>query len=153
MARIDKLTRLVSVFDQFNGVIASLDDPVAKRLAENWRVIRGNYVDRLAASRSALATGMEQGLRETPAVLGAMQPETRKVAAEALATAVAAHYPEFLIKDSARLEKIDARGSIRGENEFYLVRHHIDVLESDPSKNVELLRWYALVERFESRRM
>ena len=151
MARIDKLTRLVAVFDQFYTAIGLLDDSVAEQLAGNWTSVRNRYVSPEGAPRSAFAAGMEQGLRETPMLLGSMRPEARKVASEALATAITAHYPEFLAKDAARLDKIKVRGFIRSENEFYLVRHHVDVLEGELGREAELARLYELVGRFEAR--
>ena len=151
VARVDRLTRLVALFDQFHSVIAPLDDPWAKRLAGNWSKIRHQYVAPAGAPRSALAAGMEQGLREIPEFLGSMRPEVRKIAAHALEVAIASHYPEFSAKDAARLEKIKSRGSIRGENEYYLVRHHIDTLEGVSDRNEELRLFYDLVDRFEAR--
>ena len=151
MARSDKLTKLVAVFDQFHSAIAQLDDPTAKRLAENWAGLRHQYVTPTGAPRSAFAAGMEQGLRETAMLLRSLHSETRKLAVEALAAATTAHYPEFSVKDATRLEKIKARGAIRGENEFYLVRHHIELLEGEPSRAEELRLLYELVDRFEGR--
>jgi len=151
MARIDKLTKLVAVFDQFYTAIGRLDDSVAGQLAGNWASVRNRYVRPEGAPRSAFAAGMEQGLRETPMLLGSMRSEVRKVAADALAAAITAHYPEFLAKDTARLDKIKARGFIRSESEFYLVRHHVDVLEGEPGREVELAQLYELVGRFEAR--
>jgi hypothetical protein len=142
---------MVAVFDQFHGAIEVLEDPVAKRLVANWADVRGNYVAPTEAPRSALAAGMEQGLRETPMLLGSMRLEARKAANEALGAAIAAHYPEFLVKDAAQLEKIRLRGSIRGEREFHLVRHRIDILEAEPGWKEDLLQLYELLDRFEAR--
>jgi len=105
MPRVDKLTRLVTVFDQFHNAIAALDDPLAKQLAGNWAGLRDQYVTPNGASRSAFVAGMEQCLRETPMLLQSMQSETRKLAAEALVAAITTHYPEFLAKDATQLEK------------------------------------------------
>lgn len=151
MPRIDKLTRLVAVFDQFHNAIASLDDPLAKQLAGNWVELRNQCVTPIGAPRSAFVAGMEQGLRETPMLLQSMRPETRKLTAEALASAITMHYPEFLVQDAARLEKIKVRGSIRSESEYYLVRHHVDILEGQPSREEELRLLYELMDRFEAR--
>lgn len=151
LARTDKLTKLIAVFDQFHGAIARLDDPTAKRLVENWARIRHQYAQPSGAARSAFASGMEQGLRETPMLLRSMPPEARKCAAQALGAAISAHYSDFLDKGAERLTKIKARGSIRGEDEFYLVRHHVDLLEGEPSQGEELRLLYDLVDRFEGR--
>ena len=151
VARADKLTKLVAVFDQFHHAIARLDDPMAKRLVDGWAGIRHQYVEPSGAPRSAFAAGMEQGLRETPMLLQSMHPDARKGAVHALAAATSVHYPEFLAKDAERLAKIKERGSIRGDNEFHLVRHHVDLLEGEPSQEEELQLLYELVDRFEGR--
>jgi hypothetical protein len=151
VARADKLTKLVAVFDQFHEAIAPLDEPMAKRLVENWVRFRHQFVGPSVAPRSARAAGMEQGLRETPMLLESMESEARKCAAQALAAATSDLYPEFLIKDAERLSKIKARGAIRSESEFYLVRHRVDLLEGDASQGEELRLLYALMDRFESR--
>ena len=151
MARTDKLSKLVAVFDQFHDSISGIDDPKAKRLAQNWAAIRHEYIEPSGATRSALAGGMEQGLRETPMLLQSMKPEARRVAVQALAAAIAAHFPDFIVKDAERLAKVKERGSIRSENEFYLVRHHVDLLEGEPSKSEELQLLYTLVDKYESR--
>jgi hypothetical protein len=151
VARVDKLSRLVAVFDQFHKAIAQLDDPLAKQVAANWASLRDRHVTPEGIPRSALTAGMEQGLRETPMLLGSMRPEARKLAANALAAAITVHYPEFLSKDAARLEKVKARGSIRGESEYYLVRHHVDILEGHSGREEELRVLYELVDRFEAR--
>ncbi len=151
MARTDKLSKLVAVFDQFHDAIARLDDPNAKRLVENWAGIRHQYVEPSGTPRSAFAAGMEQGLLETPMLLRSMQSEARQYAVQALVSATSAHFPDFLVKEAERLAKIKERGSISGEKEFYLVSHQIDLLEGEPSQAEELQLLYALVEDFESR--
>ena len=152
MARTDKLTKLVAVFDQFHEAIARFDDSTAKRLTEYWAGIRHKYVEPSGSPRSAFASGMEQGLREMPMLLRSMPPEARKCAAQALAAATSAHYPDFLKKDTERIAKIKARGSIRSESEFYLVRHLVDLLEGEPNQEKELRLLHELMDRFEGRR-
>lgn len=152
MERRDKLAKLVAVFDQFHDAIADLEDPQAKSLVQNWVGIREQYVMPTVAPRSAFAAGMEQGLRETPMLLRSMQPDTRKSAALALAAAISENYPDFLEKDTERIAKVKTRGSIRGESEFYLIRHHVDVLEGAPGNEEELRKLNVLLDGFESRR-
>lgn len=151
LARTDNLIKLVAVFDQFHEAITRLDDPTAKRLVENWAAIRHQYLEPAGASRSVLASGMEQGLRETPMLLQSMRPEARKYAVQALAAAALAHYPDFINKDAERLAKIKARGFIRGESEFHLVRHHVDLIEGNPNQEEELRLLYELMDQFEDR--
>ncbi|MBG6079140.1 hypothetical protein IWX58_000827 [Rubrivivax gelatinosus] len=151
LARPDKLTKLVAVFDQFHSVIAQLNDPTAKRLVDNWAEVRRQYVASVGVPRSVLASGMEQGLRETPMLLQSMSAEARKSAAQALAEAISSHYPIFAAKDAERLANIKARGSIRSEGEFHLIRHQVDLLEGEPSQQQELRLLYELVRKFEAR--
>ena len=61
------------------------------------------------------------------------------------------HLPSFAAEQDERLAKVVARGSIRSEREFYLVRHAIDNAESGMQPPAELSSLYSLVERFESR--
>ena len=152
MSRTDKLSKLVAVYDQFQLAVSKLEDANAALIRENWPKVRAMYAEPNGdVPRSALASGMEQGLRETPMILGSMKQVNRAIAARALTAAIEAHYPDFFRKDEERLEKIRARESIRSEQEFYLVRHHIDVLEGDEARAQELPYWYALVECFEGK--
>lgn len=137
MARTDKLTRLIAVFDQFHNSIERLDDPTAKRLVGNWAGLRHQYTSRAGVPRSALVAGMGQGFREMPMLLQSMNSEARKFASRALAEATSAHYPELSVKDAERLAKIKLRRSIDSETEFYLVRHHVELLEGEPDHGDE----------------
>ena len=152
MARTDKLSKLVALYDQLHSELAAVEDERAVRLCESWKKIRPMYAEPTGEHpRSALATGMEQGLRETPMLLKSLPPAMRMQAAKSLDVAIATHYPEFNEKEQARLEKIKARGKIRGESEFYLARHQVDVLEGKLQRAEELREWYALVDEFEAR--
>jgi hypothetical protein len=65
-------------------------------------------------------------------------------------SAVTSHLPDFFAKDVEKFEKIRARGKIRTEAEFYLVRHHID--EAEGARDHALLReLYGLVDAYEGR--
>ena len=150
MARSDKLARLIAVFDQFYDALASLADPRAKRLVENWATARPNYIEPKGAPRSAFAAGMEQALREMPMILSSLESADRRLAAGALSAALATHYPDFIAHDAERLNKIKARGFIRGEKEYHLVRHQIDVLEAAPGHAAELKSYYGLVDRYDT---
>ena len=100
---------------------------------------------------SQIVTGLEQGLREMPGLIGRVDIQWRGAVSKALHDALAAEYPEFLQLETARLEKVMARGKIRAEAEFYLVRHRIAVLEGEPELPEQLRSLYALVEAYEAR--
>lgn len=152
MSRSDKLSKLISVYDEFQLALSTVEDANAAMLRENWSKVRDAYVNPIqGVPRSALAAGMEQGLREMPMIFGSLEPASRAIVGKALAMAIASHYPDFILKDKARLEKITNRGSIRGENEYYLVRTRIDILEGDETHLSELVQWYLLIERFDAK--
>lgn len=152
MSRTDKLSKLVALYDDLHSELATVEDERTLQLCESWKKARPIYAEPTGEHpRSALATGMEQGLRETPMLLKSLPPAMRAHAAKALDRAIAIHYPEFSAKEEARLEKIKARGRIRGENEFYLARHQVDVLEGNAQRREEIEKWYALVDEFEAR--
>jgi len=65
-------------------------------------------------------------------------------------SAVTNHYPDFFAKDAERFEKIRARGRIRTEVEFYLVRHQIDEAEG-AGRHTLLRELYGLVDAYEGR--
>lgn len=83
---------------------------------------------------------------------GPLPVVTRVDAAKALDRAISAHYPDFCAKDVARLEKIKARGRIRGDAEFYLAQYQADTLERDACKEQEHKARCALIGEFETRR-
>lgn len=152
MARTDKLSKLVALYDNLHGELATVEDERALQLCDSWKKARPIYAEPTGEHpRSALAMGMEQGLRETPMLLKSLPPAMRARAAKALERAIATHFPEFSVKEEVRLEKIKARGRIRGENEFYLARHQVDVLEGNAQQRQELAKWYALIDEFEAR--
>ncbi len=151
MERLDKLNKLVAVYDQFHEAIAQLDDLSAKRLVEHWAGIRQQYVEPFCTTRTAFAAGLEQGLREIPMLLQSMHSGARKGAGKALAMAIATHYPDFHVKDAERLAKIKARGFISSENDFHLVRHHADLLEVEPGQGKDLRLLNDLLNSFEGR--
>ncbi|MBO9685098.1 MAG: hypothetical protein J7598_00670 [Mitsuaria chitosanitabida] len=149
--RLDKLSKLIALFDDFHQALSVLDDATARELVANWTDVRNRYVEPSGVPRSALASGMEQGLRETPMLMHSMNSEARKRANQALASATMAHYPDFLAKTAGRIAKVKARGSIRGEGEFHLIRHQADLIEGMPGQTMELQQIYALLDAYEAR--
>lgn len=77
MAHPDTLTKLMAVVDEFYQALAEFEDPT-KRLVESWTGIRQHYVEPSGTPRSALAAGMDQGLRESPLLLQSKNLEVRK---------------------------------------------------------------------------
>lgn len=70
MARTDKLSKLVALYDYLHSELTTVEDERALQLCESWKKARPIYAEPTGGHpRSALATGMEQGLRETPMLL------------------------------------------------------------------------------------
>lgn len=57
-------------------------------------------------------------------------------------------FPEFFAKLVSKREKIIARGKIRSEDEYYLIRDHIDDIEGAPESAELLGKLYRLVDDF-----
>jgi len=150
-----KPEKLVAAYARFARAVSNIPDEKAWELC---RVAAGvpAFVTEARTrdpkpTGSQIAAGLEQGWREMLDLVGEVDIQWRGAVSNALHDAIAAEYPEFLQLETARLEKIMARGKIRTEAEFYLVRHNIDVLEGEPELPEELRRLYALVEAYEAR--
>jgi hypothetical protein len=153
--RLTKVDRLVAAYERLGEELTGIPDQRVQRLRSICLGVRSFVAD--AKSRdpslrsSQIAAGLEQGLRETLTDLASTddkQWRTRVVQASRLA--ITAHYPDFLAEDAEKFEKIRARGRIRTEAEFYLVRHQID--EAEGAENQRLLgELYRLVDEYEAR--
>jgi hypothetical protein len=147
-----RLRSLVAVYDAFHQALQREVDPQAQKLCANWASVKPQYAGSpLAGTPSQLSAGLEQGLRELPMLFQQMSAPCRVAAAQALASALQEHLPSFAAEQDERLAKVVARGSVRSEREFYLVRHAIDIAESSMQPRPELSALYSLVERYESR--
>jgi len=148
-----KSEKLLAAYARFAQAISAIPDEKAWELA----LVATGVPTFVAEARpqgakptsSQVVSGLEQGLRDMPHLVGEVDSQWRGAVSKALHDAVAAEYPEFLRLETARLGKVVARGKIRTEAEFHLVRHRIDVLESEPELPEVLSTLYALVEAFE----
>jgi hypothetical protein len=153
--RRTKLQKLMAVYERFGADIAEVPDQWAQQLHRTSSGVTKSVPALLskdgAPKPSELASGLEQGLRETPDIIAAVCAQWRPVVAQAFRNAISTEYPEFFGKDSQRLEKILACGGIKTESEFYLVRHFVDTLEGDPSAATRLEQLYAMLGAYELR--
>lgn len=150
---MSKFDRLTAVLDDFHDQLAQEPHELIGRLRNAWESSKQEYAKVLAAgsvTKSVIASGLEQGLCETPLVLQSLPKEVRIASNRALASAITRHAPDFRAKDQERLAKIIARGAIKSESEYYLVRHQIDVLEDANSDTSMLSTLYALEHGFQA---
>jgi hypothetical protein len=141
----------VAVYQRLGIELRSVKDPALTALAdlcENYVAKLPEILNEAGASRSNVASGMEQGLRDMSFMLP-QKPELRRACAAAFRSSVNAHYPDFFKKDEARLARVLARGRVRSESEWYLVRHRIDEIEGDKAHESDLAKLYKLVDEFE----
>lgn len=145
-----KYDRIIAVYEQFIAAIAHIDDPVVKKLCHSWQSAKDKVEQAIATGTrsSAIASGLEQGLRELPEFVGAIAIEHRAQVRVILHDVMTAHLPEFFRQDASRLAAIAKRAKIRNEREYYLVRHRIDALEGEAGSPDELAVLYTLVEKF-----
>jgi hypothetical protein len=125
--------------DLFNEADMNLSRAHTQRtLAER---IRKNQV-------SSLRTGLIEILRDLPHMKSLA--EQRRIFA-LVEQETGLRMVDFIDRDSARLKAILARGRIRGEADYRLVRSHVDVLEGDPGQAAALEEAYRLIGEFETR--
>lgn len=150
-----KLQKILAVYERFGADIAQIPDEWAQKL-HSTSIGISSSVELILSGHDApkpshVSAGLEQGLRETPAIIAAVAAEWRPAVAKAFRDAISAEFPEFLDQDTRRMERVLARGKIKTESEFHLVRHLVDTLEADPSAagRVEVL--FSLLDAYESR--
>jgi hypothetical protein len=150
-----KADRLVAALERFAKSIQHSSDPKVQDL---YRVASGarqfiaeakNKSPRPTSSQ--IVAGLEQCLRETPMLIQRIDPQWRVDVSRTFREALTVECPEFLTFDSERLRKVWERSHIRTEAEFYIVRHHIDLLEGAPGKDAELQKLYSFADAYEAR--
>ena len=147
-----KLDRLVKAYVELGNEFRDLDNPVLEKLAAPFLSVT-NWLDEVnaKAKRSALVGGLEQGLREVPTILTSsnLPVDVQRLAFKAYYHVVEKNIDGFFIKDLEKREKIVARGKIKSENEFYLIRNRVDEIEGEASFKIELSVLYKLIDDYE----
>lgn len=148
-----KFDKLFNVFEQFNTSLEDFPGQRVSDLRESWAYAKDEYARILCegVSKSEIAAGLEQGLRELPLLLEGIAPQERIQIAAMLSKAIHDRYPEFAAKEAKDLAQILAKNKIRGERQFYLVRHRIDELEGTGAAEIEIKTLYRLINEFETR--
>jgi hypothetical protein len=150
-----KAQKILAAYERFAQEIVAIPDPKAQELYRIAVSVPQFITDMRSKqphiNSSQIASGLEQGLRELPGLVGMVDAQWRWAVARALHDAISSEYPESLKADVDRLKKILVRGKIRTEREFYLVRHQIDVLEGQPELAEDLKCLYSLADEYEAR--
>ena len=107
-------------------------------------------VNKPPVKRSALVAGLEQGLREIPSLLSELPEVERCLALKTFRRVVESNAPGFFERDREALDKIVARGKIKNEGEWYLIRHRVDEIEGDSSQSSQLAVLYKLIDTYEN---
>jgi hypothetical protein len=147
-SRYDKL---LATYEDLVAEISGVQDPLVSGFCSSWESTRKGYEQALqsGATKSQIASGMEQGLRELPMLFREAADKQSSQLLNILHIAVVKNFPEFFRKDALLLASIVERGKIRNAREYYLVRHRIDELEGEASSPGECQLLYKLVEQFE----
>jgi hypothetical protein len=103
-----------------------------------------------SVTRSQIAAGLEQGLRDLSMMVAGQPEEVRSAAISAYRDAILAEYPDFVEKDKQRLAKVLERGSVRSESEWYLLQHRVDEIEGTAEHEEELGLLYKMMDDYGS---
>lgn len=143
--------KLLATYEDLVTAISDVRDPVIVGFCSSWKSTKTGYEQALksGATKSQIASGMEQGLRELPMLFCEVNGEQRAQLLNCLHMAVVTNFPEFFKRDATLLASVVGRRKIRNAREYYLVRHRIDELEGEASSYDERELLHKLVDQFE----
>ncbi|NRQ41688.1 hypothetical protein HRH59_03770 [Rheinheimera sp. YQF-2] len=150
-----KLETLVNVYKELAEELGKLNSPELEPLLNSWSVSLGQVNEIIsnpdnAIKPSQLASGFEQGLRDMHLMLSDLNVQYRSPAIGVFYKIVGLHLPGFFQKSKAQLQRIVAKGQIKNENEWYLVRHRVDEIECQLNNEAELAVLNELLGNFEA---
>lgn len=153
--RSKKLETLVNVYKELAEELGKLNSPELEPLLNGWSVSLDQVNEIISNADnpikpSQLASGFEQGLRDIHVMLGDLNAQHRSSAIKVFYKIVGLHLPSFFQKSKAQLHRIVAKGRIKNENEWYLVRHRVDEIECQPNNEAELAVLNELLGKFEA---
>lgn len=102
------------------------------------------------ATRSAIAAGMEQGLRDLPNILATLPEQERRNALNTYRRIMQSSLPNFFESELKKREQIITRGKIKNDREWYLLRDRVDEIEGNASQTSELVVLYKLLDSYEA---
>jgi hypothetical protein len=152
--RRSQFEALSAVYDRFGAELIRTGDPQAMLLAASWQSAKVRYVQWLlepdsGVTRAKLVGGMRQGLRDIPLVVGGFPAAIRTPLLSAFECIVEEEIPGFASSDRSKLARALERGRVRNRDEWDVVRHRIDEIETNDRQRKELERLHRLLESFE----
>ncbi len=120
---------------------------ITRFLEQNLDAIKPGAPVHEKAKKSEIASGQLQFLWEF------LHPSHRRgdgfdEALEASRAIFGREFPDFFAKIIAKRDKIIARGKIRNEDEYYLIRDLVDDLEGEPDQRQLLEKLYGMIDDF-----
>lgn len=116
--RRTKYDKLVAVNERLAANFSQIDHPGMQQLAKIFGKCGPGLWEEVAkkdpsVTRSQIAVGLEQGLRDLSLTVVGQPTDIRSAAIAAFRDAVQAEYPDFLEKDKERLAEVLSRGHVR----------------------------------------
>ncbi|WP_158965868.1 hypothetical protein [Paraglaciecola sp. L3A3] len=148
-----------SIYESLISKLNDTSDPQVKRLIGSWTVSLRQMDSWLSdpktkIKKSALATGLEQGLMDAYLMLIQINNEESTEACRIFLSVCENIDEAFILKRNNRISKILSRGKIRNEQDYYLIRNKIDELSLlSPSSHSEIASYDQLLYEFENKRV
>ncbi|MFL5541491.1 MAG: hypothetical protein ACJ8J0_21065 [Longimicrobiaceae bacterium] len=137
---LDELRELLLALCEFQRRV--LDSPFADRMVEGVeKAYRARSLPGLRMARNDMLSMLEGCTADQLRQLDALLRERTD-------TSVA----ELRARQLARIARIQERGRISNDEQYYLVREHVELIWDDPAKNEELTALQALLADYENRR-
>jgi hypothetical protein len=96
-------------------------------------------------------TGLRAARNDLLAMTSAASPSQRKQLDELLRQRAGTTLLALQDKQRARIARIRARGKVTSEEQYYLVREHVEFLSGDPAAAAEVGELSAMIHDFEER--
>ncbi|WP_156477083.1 hypothetical protein [Collimonas arenae] len=147
-----KLDAIIDTYEELAAEYRVLGDQKLIDLFESFIPLIHESKTNSEIKRSAIVTGCEQGLRETPQFLAnfKLPEDIQSTALKIFYRVVETHMPAFFEKERQKRGQIVSRGKIKGEREWYLLRNRVDEIEGDVAHEVELFELYKILDDYES---
>jgi len=148
-----ELTHLVAAFEALLAGFRQSADASARARAEALEFGLAPSRTALAAGPAgkwpaALLVGVREGARELPMLLASLPPTERRAVAIEVEQAGGRWLTDLILGAKTRIPKILARGRLRNEDEYRMVRAYVDTIEGEVPAPPELAQLWTLLDSF-----